>query len=345
MAITRDPFGKYQNQSVERFTLTSPERITVKLIPYGGRITEILAPDRDGKTGNVVLGFDRLEAYLADTAFLGTLVGPVANRIADATFSLNGRTYKLTANDAPHTLHSGKNGFDKAFWAAEPVGDDTVEFKFTSHDGNDGFPGSLACVVRYTLQGKKLMIDYTATTDRPTPVNLTNHAYFNLAGVGSGDVLKHELMIAAGAYTPSDEKLIPTGELRSVQGTPFDFRESTPIGSRIARLGSGHGKGYDTNFALDARGDTYRLAVSVCEPTSGRVMNMYTTEPGVQFYSGNFLNGSIVGNGGAYQRHYGFCLEAQQFPNAINEPNFPSILLQPGEMYRQTTTYEFTTDK
>lgn len=344
MPIKSEKFGEVCGQSVERFTLNSADSITVKIITYGGRITEIYTPDRSGTAGNITLGFDSLAPYLVDKAYLGTLVGPVANRIGNATFRLNGRQYPLTANDGAHTLHGGANGFDKAVWQAVPMGEQSLELRFTSRDGNDGFPGALACVVRYTLNGKKLVIDYTATTDKPTPVNLTNHAYFNLAGPGSGDVLGHEMTIAAGSYTPVNAKLIPTGELKNVQNTPMDFRQATTIGARIAQLGVGHGLGYDHNYVLDSRGDAYRMAVSVCEPLSGRVINVHTTEPGMQFYSGNFLDGSIVGNGGTYRRHGAFCLEAQQFPDAINQPNFPTPLLQPGETYRQTTTYEFTTD-
>lgn len=345
MPITREHLGDADGKTVERFTLTSSANITVKIINYGGRITQILAPDRDGKLGDINVGFENLEQYFTDKAYFGTLVGPVANRIGNAKFTLNGKTYKLDANDGPHTLHGGSAGFHKVLWQATPLDDNTLELKYTHPAGAGGFPGNLACVVTYKLDGKKLIIDYTARTDVPAPVNLTNHAYFNLAGPGSGSILDHEVTIAAGSYTPVDITLIPTGQLANVQNTPMDFRNPTTVGARIAQLGTGHGQGYDHNYVLDSRGDAYRMAASVREPKSGRVLNVFTTEPGLQFYSGNFLDGTVSGIGGTYQRHGAFCMEAQQFPDAINQPTFPSEVLQPTETYRQTTTYEFTTDR
>jgi aldose 1-epimerase len=345
MSIEREPFGKTKDaQLVERFTLRSA-RLLAKIITYGGKITEFHSPDRSGNVGNVVLGHDNLECYLTDRAYLGTLVGRVCNRIARGTFTLDGAEYKLPLNDGPNTLHGGTIGFDKVIW--EPTIRDTsadtpaLELRYTSPAGQDGFPGTVRATVLYTLTSDALRIDYTATTDKATPINLTNHSYFNLKGPGSGDVLDHVVTINASRYTPVDETLIPTGEIAPVAGTVFDFTTPTPIGTRIKQVPGGPPIGYDHNYALDTQGDVSKLATRIVEPTSGRVLETFTTQPGLQFYSGNFLDGSIHGIGGAYQQYGAFCLETQHYPDAVHHLNFPSTILRPAETYRQTTIYRF----
>jgi aldose 1-epimerase len=326
-------------EAVSLFTLTNTNGLVARITNYGTIVTELLVPDRSGKMGDVVLGFDNLAQYLKGHPFFGCSVGRVANRIAKAKFSLNGKTYTLAVNNGPNHLHGGLKGFDKVIWQAEPQPGAAVKFSYTSRDGEEGYPGNLATTVLIALtDANELRLDYTATTDQPTPVNLTNHSYFNLAG--QGDVLSHELMIAADQYTPSDAELIPTGEIKPVQGTPLDFTSPKAIGSRIGQVNSG----YDHNFVIRGGGKELVLAARVLEPKSGRVMEVHTTEPGIQLYTGNFLNGSLTGKGGfVYQRHTGFCLETQHFPDSINQPKFPSIVLNPGQTYRQTTTYKFST--
>jgi aldose 1-epimerase len=271
----------------------------------------------------------------------------VANRIAKGKFTLNGKTYRLATNNGPNSLHGGPKGFDKVLWKAEVAkkkAGAAVKFTYESPDGEEGYPGRLAVAVTYTLTGdNELRIDYRATTDKATPVNLTNHSYFNLAGPKSGTILGHELMLAADKYTPVDDTLIPTGDFKSVKNTPLDFTQMTKIGARIGKL-KGDPGGYDHNFVVRKAKKRPKLAARVYEPKTGRVMIMYTTEPGVQFYSGNFLDGTLRGRGGVvYRKHQGFCLEAQHFPDSVNHPNFPSIILEPGETYKQTTVYKFST--
>lgn len=348
-SIQKMDFGKTPDgQTVELYTLTNSNGLIVKVMTYGGIITEIHTPDRDGKLDNITLGFDNLQSYLAGHPFFGAITGRVANRIANGKFTLDGKEYQLFVNNGPNALHGGKEGFDKKVWKAEPfekpdgVG---VTLTRTSPDGEEGYPGNLACTVTYTLTNKnELRIDYQATTDKATPVNLTNHAYFNLLGTRGGDVLGHEVMFAADAYTPTDPTLIPTGEVKPVQGTPLDFTRPRTIGARIHELkGKDLPGGYDHNLVLRGGGKELALAAIVREPRTGRVLEMYTTEPGVQFYTGNFLDGKLKGFGGVqYQQHSGFCLEAQHFPDAVNKPNFPSIILRPGQTYRQTTVYKFS---
>jgi aldose 1-epimerase len=338
-------FGKTTDgTSVELYTLTNG-RVTAKIMTYGAIVTELLVPDRDGKPADVVLGFDSLADYLARNPHFGATTGRVANRIAKARFTLDGQDYQLAANNGPNSLHGGRKGFDKVVWKAEDVSGaagPAVRFTYRSPDGEEGFPGNLSASVTYTVTpDDALRIDYTATTDRATPVNLTNHSYFNLAGAASGPILGHELMLAADQYTPSDDQLIPTGEIKPVRGTPLDFTTPTTIGARIDRI-PGELGGYDHNYVI--RPDTHSpaFAARVRDPGSGRILEMFTTEPGVQLYTSNSL-GTLKGKGGVvYKKHQGFCLEAQHFPDAVHHPNFPSIILRPGSTYTQTTIYKFS---
>ncbi|HXK09718.1 MAG TPA: aldose epimerase family protein [Vicinamibacteria bacterium] len=348
--IERKPYGKTPSgDAVELFTFTRAGAPTVSITNYGGFIVAILAPDRRGTVADVTLGHPDLAGYLADTNFLGCLVGRYANRIAKGRFTLDGKAYALAVNNGPNSLHGGPTGFQRRVWAAKVVSGpdgDALELVYVSRDGEEGYPGTLTAKVVYALRSDGgLAIDYTATTDAPTVVNLTNHAYFNLAGEGAGDVLGHEMQIEADAFTPVDATLIPTGERRPVAGTPFDFRKPAAIGARIDAADDQlkAGGGYDHNYVLRGTAGELRLAARVVEPKSGRVLEMRTTEPGVQFYSGNFLDGSVKGpSGRPYVKRSGFCLEAQHFPDSPNQASFPSVVLRPGQTYRQTTVYRFT---
>jgi aldose 1-epimerase len=339
-------FGKTpEGKTVELFTLTNG-KITAKVMTYGAILTELITPDRNGKPGDVVLGFDSLEGYLTPHPFFGATVGRVANRIGGAKFSLDGKDYKLAANNGPNTLHGGLKGFDKVLWKAEDVSSPAgpaVKFTYTSPDGEEGFPGTLSVAVTYTVTDQsELKIDYKATTDKSTPVVLTNHSYFNLAGPASGTILDHELKLNAANYTPGDETMIPTGEIAPVKGTPLDFTTSTPIGSRISQI-KADPVGYDHNFVIDADAKLPKPVAVVYEPKSGRVMEVMTTEPGIQFYTGNFLDGTVKGKGGVvYHKNQAFCLETQHFPDSVNHPSFPSTILRPGQTYTQTTIYKFS---
>ncbi len=349
--VREHPFGKTEaGTPVQLYILTNDKGMTAKVMTYGAILTELDVPDRDGKPGDVVLGFDDLAGYLRGNPFFGATVGRVANRIAKGQFMLDGKEYHLAINNGPNALHGGLKGFDKKVWKAKILekqpGGVAVQFHYLSKDGEEGYPGKLSAEVTYTLTNDNaLRLDYRATTDKATPVNLSNHTYFNLAGQGSGTILDEEIMLAARRYTPVDETLIPTGKIESVEGTPLDFTKPTRIGERIERLkGKGQPGGYDHNFVLDGGGKKLALAARVYDPKSGRVMEMETTEPGVQFYTGNFLDGKLKGKGGvAYPQHGGFCLEAQHFPDSVHHENFPSIILRPGETYRQTTVYRFST--
>ncbi len=347
-SVKKDAFGKTEDGlAVERYTLTNAVGSTAKIITYGALLTELDVPDRDGKLGDVVLGFDNLKEYLAGHPYFGATVGRVANRIAKGTFTLEGKTYKLAINNPPNALHGGQKGFDKVVWKAEPKATPdgpSLELSYVSKDGEEGYPGTLTAHVTYTLSNDNaLRIDYTATTNKATPVNLTNHSYFNLGGTKSGDILEHELMVAAEKYTPTDDTLIPTGAIESVKGTPFDFTKPRRIGERIDRL-KGEPGGYDLNYVLTKDKKEPTLAARVSESKSGRVMEVLTTEPGIQFYSGNFLDGKLKGRGDVvYKKHWGFCLEAQHFPDAVHHERFPTIILKPGETYKQTTIYSFKT--
>ena len=338
-----------EGQPVELFTLSREGAPTVAVTSRGAYIVSILAPDRDGNTVDVVLGYASSEGYIGDTGYLGAVVGRYANRIAGGAFTLDGERYTLERNNGPNHLHGGPEGFHRKVWSARVVpgaGGDALELTCVSPDGEEGYPGTLTATVIYSLTADGgLRLDYSATTDAPTVVNLTNHAYFNLAGEGSGDVLGHELQIEADAFTPVDETLIPTGELRSVEGTPLDFRQPVLLGARIddpypqIRIGGG----YDHNFVVRGPVGELRLAARVVESRSGRVLEVLTTEPGMQLYSGNFLDGSIVGKSGRpYGKREGFCLETQHYPDSPNQPHFPSVVLHPGETYEQTTVFRFS---
>ena len=348
--IKREPFGKMPDgKPVERFTLTNANGVELKAIGYGGIITSLRVPDRNGKLDDVVLGFDSLEGYLKPPPFFGAIIGRYGNRIGKAQFTIDGTTYKLAANNGPNHLHGGVKGFDKVLWTVEPVGDNALAFTRTSADGEEGYPGNLRTRVTYTLTDKnELIVEYQATTDKATPVNLTQHSYFNLAGHASGDILGHELMLNADRYTPVDDTLIPTGELAPVAGTPFDFLKPTAIG---ARINNDHpqlkaGQGYDHNWVLNRKGTGLELAARVREPKTGRTLEIATTEPGIQFYAGNFLKGDLTGKGGAVYKHRtGFCLETQHYPDSPNKPNFPTTTLRPGAEYRTKTVFTFGVSK
>jgi aldose 1-epimerase len=330
---------------VEVFTLTNAAGVEIKAITYGGIITSWRVPDRQGQLADIVLGYDDPAGYIANNSpHFGAIVGRYANRIGKAQFVLDGRTYQLAANNGPNHLHGGKQGFDKVLWRGEALGGAAaVAFSRTSSDGEEGYPGNLKVRVTYTLTDQnELIVAYEATTDKATPVNLSQHTYFNLAGQGTGDILGHELRINADRYTPVDSGLIPTGELAPVDKTPFDFRQPVRIG---ARIGSDHpqmqlGRGYDHNWVLARTGSGLSLAAEVYEPASGRTLEVRTTEPGLQFYTGNFLDGTITGKGGrVYRQRYGFCLETQHFPDSPNKPTFPSTTLRPKGKYSSRTVF------
>lgn len=344
-------FGKTADGTpVEEYTLTNSTGATVKLISRGATLKEWLVPDKNGEVADVVFGFDDVAGYESpDNGYFGTTTGRVANRIAKGKFKLEGQEYTLATNNGPNALHGGeKRSLDKVVWKGVPfqsADGEGVVFTYTSPDGEEGYPGSLAMKVTYTLNDKnELRIDYEATTDKATPVNLTNHAYFNLAGAGSPTINDHELMLAADRYTPVDSTLIPTGELASVAGTPFDFREFHVIGERVEQLGTGEGAGYDHNFVLNNQDGDLAVAAKVRDPKSGRVLTVSTTEPGIQFYGGNFLKGAVGKGGKKYDYRSGFCLETQHYPDSVNQSNFPPIILRPGEKYTHTCIYQITAE-
>jgi aldose 1-epimerase len=351
-SVTSEVFGTTpEGQEVQLFTLTNTNGMEVRVISYGGTIISLKAPDRNGDLGDIVLGYDNLQAYLDGSPYFGSIIGRYGNRIGRARFELDGQTYALAANDGENHLHGGMIGFDKVVWSGETFHGDEgvgVVFSYTSPDGEEGYPGTLDVQVTYTLtNANEVRVDYLATTDQATPVNLTQHSYFNLEDAGASDILGHELVIAADAYTPVDGTLIPTGEIAPVEGTPFDFREPHSIGERIDADDPqlGFGGGYDHNWVLNgtpAGGMT--LAARVYEPTTGRTLEILTTEPGIQFYSGNFLDGTLTGKDGVvYQHRTGFCLETQHYPDSPNKPDFPSTILRPGEEYRTQTVFRFGT--
>ena len=345
------PFGETpEGAPVRRFTMRSRRGVTVRAIDYGGIITSLEVPDREGRPADIVLGFDTLHPYLSGTSYFGAIIGRYGNRIAHGRFTLDGRTYQLATNNGPNHLHGGVRGFDKVLWDAEPFEREDargVVLRYTSADGEEGYPGTLSTAVTYTLtDDDELILDYRATTDRATPVNLTHHSYFNLAGAGSGDVLGQELMIAASAFTPIDATLIPTGEIRRVAGTPFDFRTPTLVGARIDADDPqiACGSGYDHNFVLDRAGGGLEIAARLRDPASGRTLEIHTTEPGLHLHSGNFLDGTAKGSDGrAFGRRSGVCLEIQHFPDSPNHPSFPSTILRPGEVLSARTTHRFGT--
>ncbi|OUJ71681.1 galactose mutarotase [Hymenobacter crusticola] len=343
-------FGKTTDgQEVQLYTLTNAHGLKATISTYGGTVTSLQVPDKAGKLGNIVLGFDNVSGYqspafLKSGPYFGALIGRYGNRIKGGKFTLDGKEYTLAKNNGPNSLHGGKKGFDKVIWAAEPVASATdgqaLKLTYLSKDGEEGYPGNLSVTVVYTLtDSDELKIDYTAKTDKATPVNLTNHSYFNLGYGQDKDVLGHEVTLPADRYTVVDETLIPTGELKPVKGTPFDFTTSHTIGERIAQVPGG----YDHNWVLNnASGSGMHPAATVYEPTSGRTLEVTTTEPGVQFYTGNFLDGTLKGTGDVtYGKHYGFCLETQHFPDSPNQPKFPSTVLKPGDTLHSTTVYRF----
>lgn len=348
--VVKVPYGKTKGgDAVDLYQLTNKNGVVAKVITYGATLAELWVPDKDGKLADVLLGFDNMKGWQQDSnPFFGCVVGRYANRIAKGRFTLDGTTYKLATNNGPNHLHGGKKGFDKAVWKV--TGTDgakrSVTLEHVSPDGDEGYPGKLTATVTYTLtDSNELRIDYKATTDKATVVNLTNHAYFNLAGHDAGDILDHEVTLKAANYTPADATLIPTGKVEPVKGTPFDFTTAKKVGADLKQL-KGTPPGYDTNFALDAGGKKLALAAVVKDSKSGRVMEMETTEPGVQLYTGNFLDGSARGkNGATYKRHAGLCLEAQKYPDTPNQKGFPSAVLRPNETYTQTTVYRFKVAK
>lgn len=344
MNIQKTDFGKTQDgQPVELYTLTNRNGMSAKVITYGAILVELQAPDRNGKTADVVLGFTNLNDYLTRSPFFGAVAGRYANRIAKGQFTLDGQTYHLPINNGPNSLHGGNRGFDKRVWKAEPKqGPDgqSVTFTYVSKDGEEGYPGTLTATCTYTLgNDNTLKLEYTATTDKPTVVNLTNHSYFNLAGEGSGTILDHVLMINADNYTPTDDTLIPTGQIVPVAGTPYDFRKPAPIGARIDQVGAG----YDMNFVLNGPAGQLSSCARLKDPKSGRVMEVLTTQPGVQLYSGIHLDGKLTGpSGRPYVKSGAVCLETQHFPDSPNHPNFPSTVLRPGQKYDEVTVFKFS---
>jgi aldose 1-epimerase len=347
--VTREPFGiTLSGEAVDLLTLSNRNGVEIRVITYGATIVSLRVPDRNGIIGDIVLGHDSLAGYLANSPYFGAVVGRYGNRIAKGRFTLDGAEHRLAVNNGANHLHGGIRGFDKVVWTAEPFRSDSasgVRFSYTSPDGEEGYPGTVHATVSYTLTDRdELILDYEATTDKATPINLTQHSYFNLAG--EGEILDHHLMLAADRYTPVDSTLIPTGELVTVEQTPFDFRTAQPIGSRI---GEQHeqlrfGGGYDHNFVLTRDGDGLALAAVLSDTVSGRVLEIRTTEPGIQFYSGNFLDGTITGKDGAVYRHRtGLALETQHFPDSPNQAGFPSTILRPGDRYRSQTTWTFGT--
>jgi aldose 1-epimerase len=349
--VQKRAYGKTaEGAAIDEYTLTNANKVEVKIITYGGIITSLRAPDRNGALYNVVLGFDNLRDYETRNPYFGAIIGRYGNRLANARFTLDGKEYKLAANNGPNALHGGKKGFDKQIWAAKPTQNGAgLELTYLSKDGEEGYPGNLSTTVVYSLTDQnELRIDYTATTDKPTVVNLTNHSYFNLAGNGAGTIEGHVLMLNADRYTPVNDNLIPTGELAPVAGTPLDFRTSRRIGDRIR---DGHpqmvfGRGYDHDFVINRSDDgSLVLAARLHDPSSGRVMEVSTTEPAIQFYTGNFIDGTLVGSsGGIYRQGDCLCLETQHFPDSPNQPNFPSTVLRPGQTYRSTTVFRFVVE-
>lgn len=341
--IESESFGTMDDgREVQLYTLTNAEGMEVEITNFGGIVTAIRTPDSQGNMDNVVLGFDSLEKYLGDDPYFGAIIGRYGNRIADGKFSIDGTEYTLATNDGDNHLHGGDTGFNSVLWDAQAMDDGSLKLHYLSEDGEEGYPGNLDVTVIYSLtSANELHIEYRATTDKATPVNLTNHSYFNLSGHPDSTILDHQLKINANQYTPVDEGLIPTGELKSVEGTPFDFTEFHKVGARIGQVQGG----YDHNYVLNrASSDSMFHAATVYSPQSGREMKVYTTEPGLQFYSGNFLDGSLQGpDGTPFVKHAAMCLETQHFPNSPNEPDFPSTILRPGEEYHTVTVYEFST--
>jgi aldose 1-epimerase len=350
--VKKESFGTLPDgTSVDLYTITNAQGMEIRATNYGGIVVSLRVPDKKGNLDDIALGFDDLKGYLANTPYFGAIIGRYGNRIANGKFTLDGKEYMLARNNGPNSIHGGLKGFNKVVWQGEsfqgPAGIGII-LSYTSKDGEEGYPGNLKTKVTYTLTDKnEWIIDYEAVTDKATPVNLTEHTYFNLAGEGKGDVLGHLLQLNASRFTPVDQNLIPTGELRPVKSTPLDFTQPTGIGARIdadyEQLRLGHG--YDHNFVIDRKDSDPVLAARVKEPTSGRVLEVYTTEPGVQLYTGNFLDGTITGKGGhVYKQRFGFCLETQHFPDSPNNPDFPTTVLRPGQTYHSRTIYKMSAE-
>jgi aldose 1-epimerase len=340
--IMKKPFGKTGGKEVFLYTMTNTNGITVKITNYGGIITSILVPDQNGKTGDIVLGFDSLDGYLNNSPYFGVIVGRYSNRIAKGKFSLNGKTYQLAINNGNNSLHGGLKGFDKVIWDAKEIEDSTgahLRLTYLSKDGEEGYPGNLKVEVLYTLNDRnELTMEIAAETDKPTPVNICNHSYFNLSEADTS-ILGHILTLYADQFTEVNNELIPTGRLPFVRKTPMDFNNSIAIGERIAQVKGG----YDHNYVLQKKAGELSMAAKVFDPRTGRQVEIMTTQPGVQFYSGNFLDGTITGKGKkVYKKHYGLCLETQHFPDSPNQPEFPNTILKPGEKYAHKTVYKFS---
>jgi aldose 1-epimerase len=344
-SVSRIIFGTIDSSRIWQYTLTAPSGMAVRILNYGGIITNIMVPDRNGQNADVVLGYDSLSGYLQkDNPYLGALIGRYANRIGQARFWLGSKQFVLGANDHGNSLHGGWKGFDKKVWTSTAYATEegaSLKLQYESPDGEEGYPGNLRITVIYTLsKDSALRIEYTAFTDQPTPVNLTNHTYFNLSGGKEKDILDQELMLNAKLYTPVSDQLIPIGKQSLVGGTAMDFTASKKMGQDLAQVKGG----YDHNYVLDKTGTQMSLAAQVFDSLSGRVMEMFTTEPGVQFYTGNFLDGKLLGKAGIpLSKHFGFCLEAQHYPDSPNQPSFPNTVLKPGETYHQITIYKFST--
>ena len=344
-SVAEDSYGEVDGEKVVQYTLTNPSGMLVKILNYGGTVTDIIVPDKNGKQGNVVLGFDSLSGYLqTGNPYFGCLVGRYANRIANAKFTLDGREYTLAANNDGNSLHGGLKGFDKRVWKASDINTDSIssiKFSYDSKDMEEGYPGNLHTEVVYTLtKDNALKIEYTATTDKPTPVNLTNHCYFNLSAGTDSTILDHVLMLRAQQYTPVNDKLIPRGKIDTVRSKAMDFTSAKKIGKDIAQVAGG----YDHNWVFQKPENRFDMVASLYHEPSGRFMEVYTTEPGIQFYSGNFLNGTLQHTRGGmkYVKHAGLCLETQHFPDSPNQPAFPNTILKPGDTYQQITVYKFS---
>jgi len=348
--VKKEAFGTtLDGKPVDLYTLTNSHGLEVRVMTYGGIIVSLRVPDQKGHLDDVVLGYDKLDGYLEKTPYFGAIIGRYGNRIANGKFTLDGKEYALAKNNGPNALHGGIKGFDKVVWQAEPFEkkqEAGLILRYNSPDGEEGYPGNLKATVTYTLTDQnEIILDYQATTDKATPINLTNHSYFNLAGEGKGDILAHQLTLNADHFTPVDKNLIPTGKIASVKGTPLDFTQATIIGARIGQQDEQLilAGGYDHNFVINRQGKGLALAARVVEPTSGRVLEVSTTQPGVQFYTGNFLDGTITGKQGhVYKKRYGFCLETQHYPDSPNQPSFPSTILRPGQVYHTTTVFKFS---
>jgi aldose 1-epimerase len=341
-SITEKPYGSINNEAVTQYTLTNPAGMQVSIINYGGTVTDIITPDKQGNKGNVVIGYSSLEGFLQKgNPYFNALIGRYGNRIANGKFKLDGKEYTLAGNDHGNMLHGGNKGYDKVTWkASKPAGDSSLELTYLSKDGEEGFPGNLNIKVIYTLTAtNELKIEYSATTDKATPVNLTNHCYFNLSGGKDSTILGHELQILADRFTEVNDQLIPTGKLPDVKGGPMDFTSFKTVGKEIQQVKGG----YDHNWVLNKKEGSFEKIASLRDPASGRQMDVWTSEPGVQFYSGNFLDGTLTQtrDGAKYVKHAGLCLETQHFPDSPNQPSFPSTILKPGETYKQTTVYAF----